>query len=45
LLETFTRTNLNGIVFIILKQFGTGVIISTAYVHVKSFFDRGGTGC
>jgi zinc transporter 1/2/3 len=34
LLEKFTRIDLNGIVFIILKQFGTGVIISTAYVHL-----------
>lgn len=43
LLEKFASTNLDGFVFIILKQFGTGVIVSTAYVHVRRFFDRGGT--
>lgn len=24
-----------GVVFIIIKQFGTGVIVSTAFVHVR----------
>ena len=24
-----------GVIFVILKQFGTGVIISTAFVHVR----------
>ncbi|CAL3972288.1 unnamed protein product [Diplocarpon coronariae] len=34
LLERFTRMKLNSIVFVILKQFGTGVIISTAFIHL-----------
>lgn len=30
----FTRMSQKSIVFVILKQFGTGVVLSTAFVHV-----------
>lgn len=26
------------VIFVILKQFGTGIIISTAFVHVSAFY-------
>ncbi|KAL5314525.1 hypothetical protein ACEPPN_017165 [Leptodophora sp. 'Broadleaf-Isolate-01'] len=34
LIERFSKMTLNSIVFTILKQFGTGIIISTAFVHL-----------
>lgn len=34
LLERFSTISLNSIVFVVLKQFGTGVILSTAFVHL-----------
>ncbi|CZT52375.1 related to Fe2+/Zn2+ regulated transporter [Rhynchosporium secalis] len=34
LIERFSSLTLNSIVFTILKQFGTGIIISTAFVHL-----------
>ncbi|KAK2625473.1 hypothetical protein QTJ16_004785 [Diplocarpon rosae] len=35
LLERFSSMKLNSVVFVFLKQFGTGVIISTAFIHVR----------
>ena len=35
LIEKFSKVSLNSILFTILKQFGTGIIISTAFVHVR----------
>jgi hypothetical protein len=35
LLTSFTRLTQTSIVFVILKQFGTGIVISTAFVHVR----------
>ena len=36
------KTNGTGIVFTIVKQFGTGVIIATALIHVRlSILSRG----
>ena len=35
LATTFTRMSQGSIVFVILKQFGTGVVISTAFIHVS----------
>ncbi|PBP22976.1 zinc/iron transporter [Diplocarpon rosae] len=34
LLERFSSMKLNSVVFVFLKQFGTGVIISTAFIHL-----------
>jgi zinc transporter 1/2/3 len=34
LLKRFTAISMHSLVFTVLKQFGTGVIISTAYVHL-----------
>ncbi|KAL2063756.1 hypothetical protein VTL71DRAFT_5561 [Oculimacula yallundae] len=34
LIERFSKMTLNSIVFTILKQFGTGIIVSTAFVHL-----------
>lgn len=34
LIEKFSKVSLNSILFTILKQFGTGIIISTAFVHL-----------
>ncbi|KAF2014533.1 Zip-domain-containing protein [Aaosphaeria arxii CBS 175.79] len=31
---TFTRMSMNNIIFVILKQFGTGVVLSTAFIHL-----------
>jgi solute carrier family 39 (zinc transporter), member 1/2/3 len=36
LLVKLPFVQMNGIVFTIIKQFGTGVIISTAFVHVSN---------
>lgn len=33
--ERFTRVNMDSIVFIGMRQFGTGIIISTALVHMN----------
>ncbi|KAH7403106.1 zinc/iron transporter [Cadophora sp. MPI-SDFR-AT-0126] len=33
-IERFSKMRLNSILFTILKQFGTGIIISTAFVHL-----------
>lgn len=37
LLIRFSRLQPSGSIFIILKQFGTGIIISTAFVHVSPY--------
>lgn len=34
LLRRFTKTSMSSIIFMIIKQFGTGVIIATAFVHL-----------
>ncbi|KAK0115635.1 hypothetical protein ONS95_000094 [Cadophora gregata] len=36
IIERFSKMTLNSILFTILKQFGTGIIISTAFVHLLS---------
>ncbi len=36
LLTRFFNMNIGGIVFTVIKQFGTGVIISTALIHVST---------
>lgn len=36
--QFFTRQKSDGIVMLIVKQFGTGVMISTALVHVRYRF-------
>ncbi len=36
LLSRFLRGRVNGIAFTIVKQFGTGVIIATALIHVRN---------
>ncbi|PVH77314.1 Zip-domain-containing protein [Cadophora sp. DSE1049] len=33
-IERFSKVSLNSILFTVLKQFGTGIIISTAFVHL-----------
>ncbi|KAI5803508.1 zinc/iron transporter [Peziza echinospora] len=33
-LAEFTKLALNGIIFTIIKQFGTGVIVATAFIHL-----------
>lgn len=35
LATSFTRMSQKSIVFVILKQFGTGVVLSTAFIHVS----------
>lgn len=35
ILSKLLKMNTSNIVFTIIKQFGTGVIVSTAYVHVR----------
>lgn len=32
---SFTRMTQKSIIFVILKQFGTGVVLSTAFIHVR----------
>lgn len=34
--ERFTSVSMDGIVIVAMRQFGTGVVISTAIVHVSS---------
>jgi zinc transporter 1/2/3 len=38
LTSRFTNVSMNGTVIVAMRQFGTGVIISTAIVHVRFFY-------
>lgn len=37
LFSRFFHARMNGVVFTVIKQFGTGVMISTAFVHVSCY--------
>lgn len=35
LLSRLTQLKFSGLIFTMIKQFGTGVIVATAYIHVS----------